>query len=327
VSERSNGQGCRWGLLLVGVCGLACEDPLTDPAVIAGPRIVAARVSAEVDPTIAEPSAGQGASIDWLVVSNEAGAFSAHVVWCSAAPSVLGAPRCAGGPLAQQTATGTYGEPLRLQFQVPAEIEPGGAWLAWLGICDASVGAESAEFDAVASAFRCPDGVALSGFYRGFVPEGAPNRNPTLADDLLFLDGATWPAAEPDETGSPGPREACADRGLPLLRAEQRSSVGFELIGDDREALESEPDRYAAHARESLVYTHLASHPGLDRAFSSIDHDAEQLGFELPFEPAPVARGEVPPGPGGERVSFYLLVRDERGGVDWLRRDGCLLPP
>jgi hypothetical protein len=327
VSERSDGHAYRWWCLLAGVCAFACEDPLTDPAVIAGPRIVGARVAAQADPNIAEPSAGQGASIDWLVLSNEAGAFSAHVVWCSAAPSVLGAPRCAGEAFAEQTVTGTWGEPLRLEFEVPVAIEPGSAWLAWLGICDGSLGSGAAEFDVAASAFRCPDGAALSGFYRGFVPDGAPNRNPTLADDRLSLDGATWPASLPDATGTPAPREACADRGLPLLRAEQRSSVGFELGGDDREALDSDPDAYAAHARESLVYTHLASHPGLDRAFSSIDYDAEQLGFELPFEPAPLALDGLPPGPEGETVSFYLLVRDERGGVDWLRRDVCLLPP
>jgi hypothetical protein len=108
---------------------------------------------------------------------------------------------------------------------------------------------------------------------------------------------------------------------LPELRAEQPSSVLFELGGDDREALENVPGTYAAHPRESLVYTHLATQPGLDRAFSAIDYDATELAFEVPFDADP------PASPEGSAFSFFLLVRDERGGVDWLTRQACLLPP
>ncbi len=327
MSKRSNGLRLDGLCLLVGASVVACEDPLTDPAVIAGPRIVGARVAAQAEPTLAEPLAGQEASIDWLVLSNDGGGFEAQVVWCSAAPSVLGAPRCADAPFAEQTVAGFWGEPLRLEFELPAALEPGSAWLAWLGICDPRLGPDTAQFDAATSSFRCAEGDALSGFYRGFVPDGASNRNPTLADDRLFLDGAPWPGTAPDPIGAPAPRAACVDRGLPPLRPEQRSSVSFELGGDDREALQSEPDTYAARPRESLVYTHLASHPGLERAFSSIDYDAEQLGFEVPFELDLSELDGAPTAPEGETVSFYLLVRDERGGVDWLRRDACLLPP
>jgi hypothetical protein len=61
--------------------------------------------------------------------------------------------------------------------------------------------------------------------------------------------------------------------------------------------------------------------PGLDRAFSAIDYDAQRLGFDVPYEFA-----EEPPGQGGITLAFILLVRDERGGVDWLQRQACLLP-
>jgi hypothetical protein len=300
-------------LLLAGLC--ACEDPLTDPTLIDGPRIVGARVGAEQDPALAEPAAGQAATLDWLVLSDEPGAFTARVAWCIGAPTVLGAPRCAWETFAEQSATGRFGEPLRSSFSVPAELEPGEAWLAWIGICDGG----EARFDPAASAFGCADGAEpLSGFYRGFVPEGAPNRNPSLADDSLALDGAAWlsPDASPPEVGA-----ACLGLGLPELRAEQPSSVMFELGGDDREAIENVPGTYAAHERESLVYTHLATHPGLDRAFSAIDYDAAEPAFEVPFD------AEAPASPEGSTLRFVLLVRDERGGVDWLTRQACLLPP
>lgn len=290
-----------------------CDDPLTDPTLVAGPRIVGARVGVLGDPAVAEPAAGQGATLDWLVLSNQVGAYRARIIWCLAAPTVLGAPRCAEA-FAEQSVDGRWGEPLRLEFSVPPELEPGGAWLAWLGICEVG----EARFDVATSAFACTEGEPLSGFYRGFVPEGAPNQNPSLADDTLALDGAPWleASAAAPATGAP-----CLGEGGPALRAGQPSTIGFELGGDDREALESPSGAYAAHPRESLVYTHLSSHPGLERAFSAIDYDASELRFEVSFDAAPPSIAE------GETVGVYLLVRDERGGVDWLLRQACLLPP
>jgi hypothetical protein len=303
--------------LYAGVVLVACDDPLTDPALIAGPRIVGARVSADDGAERAEPAAGDAAMIDWLVLSAEPGAFQARVVWCVAAPSVLGAPRCEPNVFADQSVSGELGAPIRLSFEVPDELTPGSAWLSWLGIC----AAHEPVFDVEASAFRCPEGDALSGFYRGFIPGGRPNHNPSLADDNLLLAGAPWLASEPAAESVP-PRSACRELGVPLLSVAQPSSLVFELGGDDRELLENAPGTYAAHDRESLVYTHLSSHPGLDRAFSAIDFDAEALRFEVPFD-----FGAVAPGPDGELSSFFLLVRDERGGVDWLRRDACLISP
>jgi len=301
-----------FGALLAAGC-FACDDPLTDPAVVAGPRIAGARVSVAEDPDLAQPSPGQAASIEWLVLAERDGEFSARVAWCYSAPSVLGPPSCEGPAFAEQSATGRFGEPLSLAFVVPAELTPGDAWLAWLGVCD---GGEPPVFSAPSSAFTCPNEEGLSGFYRGFAPEGTPNRNPSLADDLLALDGTPWTARAALPVRSP-----CRDAGLPAVRASVPASISFELGGDDRDPLDLQPETYAAHPRESLVYTHLGSHPGLDRAFSAIDYDAPAPSFAVPFELETAA-----PGDAGETFDFHLFVRDERGGVDWLRRQACLLP-
>src|SRR5438552_600758 len=80
------------------------------------------------------------------------------------------------------------------------------------------------------------------------------------ADDLLSLDGVPWTvSAVPIDPGAP-----CADGPLPRLALGITARVGFELGGDDREPLDSAPGTYAAHPRESLVYTHVLSHPGLE---------------------------------------------------------------
>lgn len=304
-------------LWLAAALSAGCDDPLADPASISGPRIVAAKVAARGDAALAEPTPGDAASIDWLVLSDRPGSFAASVVWCVAAPTVIGAPRCGASPFAEQNQVGEFGTALRLSFALPAPLAPGQAWLSWLGFCE---GGEDAVFDAAASAFRCAGSEPLSGFYRGFVPDAEANRNPSLGDDTLLLGGAVWPEPEPGAPVPPG--SACRDRGAPLLATDAPSSLAFELGGDDREPITSAPGTYAAHDRESLVYTHLASHPGLERAFSAIDFDATTTQFEVPFD-----FGAAAPGPDGELASFYLIVRDERGGVDWVRRDACLTAP
>jgi len=201
------------------------------------------------------------------------------------------------------------------ELTLPAELLPGDVWLAWFGHCDTG----EARFDPVASGFACPGGAEpLSAFYRGFVPGTAPNQNPSLEDDVLLLGGAPWP--EPAQAVEAG--ASCSETTLPRLVSGIGSVVELELQGDDRELLE-EQTRYAARDRESLVYTHVSSRAGLDRAYSAIDFDADEQRFALPV----MFGADGDPGPEGQVVFFYLIVRDERGGVDWLRREACLLAP
>jgi hypothetical protein len=293
---------------LLGAASLGCEDPLVDPATVIGPRIVGARVRAADDARSAEPRAGQAGSIDWLVISNAAGTLAATAAFCAAEPSSLGAPRCSGGVYAERSVELRFGEPLSIDLTLPAELEPGSPWLAWLGSC----GGEAAPFDAAASRILCDEEEALSAFYRGRIPQNV------LADDEVSLGGEPWLAsAALTEPGSP-----CAELELPSIRPGEPKDVRLDLGVDDREALPEVPGQYAPHARESLVYTHVATIPGLDRAFSAIDFDSDADGFSVPFSVAAEAEARVE----GETIHFFLLVRDERGGVDWTRRDACLVP-
>ena len=305
--------GLRLGV--ASLVGLACEDPLVDPAIVLGPRVVGARVRAQLDPVLSQPEAGERAELDWLVVSDRSGALSATIAWCWAEPTALGPPRCAGPAfLEQRDVAGAFGETFTLAFELP-RAAPGDAWLAWLGSC---VGAQ-ARFDAVQSAFGCSDSARpLVAVYRGWLPEAPPNQNPAIGDDLWLLGAAPWLEA----VDAPGPGEPCLLTDLPTLRAGEASSIAFELRADDREPLAHVPGAYAEHERESLVYTHLATRPGLERAFSAIDFDSDELGFDISFS----FESDPSVGQSGETVTFYFLVRDERGGVDWTRREACLLP-
>jgi hypothetical protein len=301
--------------LFFGLVSVGCDDSLVDPATLIGPRVLGAQVSTALAPDVAEPLPGESASIAWLLASDRAGPLRARLAFCRAEPSVLGAPRCAGAVWDEQRVLGSFGEPLRVEFSLPAELEPGASWVAWLGWCEQG----EARFDPLASAFGCAGSAeSLSAFYRGRVPGAAPNQNPSLADDLLFLDDVLWP----DTPDAPAPGEACVDSDLLRLTHGRSAAIRFELGGDDREPLATSAAGYAERPRESLVYTHVATRSGLERAFSALDHDSTQTGFLLPF----TLDGEPVPAPEGQSVSLYLIAHDERGGVDWLRREACLVP-
>jgi hypothetical protein len=301
--------------LLLSCLSVGCDDPLVDPATLYGPRVIGAQVSVLSAPNVAEPLPGEDARIAWLLASADAAPLSVKLAFCRAEASVLGPPRCAGPVWDEQRVLGSFGEPLLADFSLPAELEPGSSWVAWLGWCEEG----EARFDALASSFGCADsGESLRAFYRGRIPEAAPNQNPSLLDDLLLLDDVPWP----DTPDAPAAGEPCVDSDLLRLTHATPASIRFELGGDDREPLPTTRDGYAERARESLVYTHVATRSGLARAFSAIDHDSLQTGFTLPL----TLGGEPVPAAEGQSVSLYLIAHDERGGVDWLRRDACLLP-
>ena len=111
--------------VLVTAVVTACDDPLVDPATVIGPRVVGARVQG-ADGASAEPVAGEAATIDWLVLSNEPGAFDASVAFCVAEPSSIGAPRCAAPPFAERRAEGTFAAPLNFDFELPGSLEDDG---------------------------------------------------------------------------------------------------------------------------------------------------------------------------------------------------------
>jgi hypothetical protein len=298
------------------VCCSACDDPLVDPQTVIELRILGARVRAAEEPERAQLDREESATVDWLVVADQPREFSARGVFCRAAPTALGVPRCDGEPFAEFVADGDSGAPVSAGFTLPAVLRRGDEWLGWLGLCEDSV----PEFLAAGNGFECgPGDIAKSAFYRSTIASDATeasgdlNTNPNTNDDTLWFDDAPWLDSDP------GLELPCGQTELPSLRAGRSAQIRFELGGDDRDALHTTEDSYAAPPREALVFTHVATHPGLDRAFSAIEDDDTELDFDVDFRlPEQDSFASF-----GERVRFYLVVRDGRGGVDWLDRAFC----
>lgn len=299
-------------LAVLAVCTTtACEDPLLEVQTINGLRVVGTRVQNDTDPSDARLVAGSPTTLEWLVVSDRAEAYSAAMRLCSVADTNYGVPSCESAPFFEDTGRFDAGVPARFSF-TPPELPRGSRWMSALVAC-----AEGRARFATDASGRCSGGTTpREATFTGVI--GEANSNPTLADDTLEFEGAPWQEADLLDTGA-----SCRGAGLPTVRAGRVSEIAFELGGDDRESLPaSETEQYGAEATESLLYSHFLSEPGLERPFSGISADSDDTAFEIELAPP---TDPMPP-TNGVATDFYLIVRDGRGGSDWVRRQVCTLP-
>jgi hypothetical protein len=273
----------------------SCSDPLKDAQLVVEPRVLGARVEVEGEPERASPAPGEAASVRWLVVAPEPDPLLGWSLGvCSAAPEGSGLPACAEAPFAVASADEPVaGEP-RLDFVVPAETTA--TALAVLGsVCPGS---------APDGAGGCsePGGTAVS-FDFALAP-GELNFNPSIEPEALSFDGAVWQAGSD-----------CAL--VPSVAPSSGHAIALLLDEGDREPIT--PETSADPDREVLQASHFATGGELQRAFTIIQADQSDLGVSLEWK-APAAAPE------GGLIRFFFVVRDARGGSDWLERALCVTP-
>lgn len=289
--------------LTFGLCLLGCGDPLVDPQTVVGLRILGARVSVTGDAERAHVEAGEDAEISWLLMAEKRRTFRGLALWCEAEPSSIGTPPC-NEPFHEVEFTGDSDNASTFAFTLPDDLKDD-KWVNWIGLCESG----DPEWRAEAQRFECSKGDVISAVYRGNT--SGTNQNPDLGDDELTLNGESWTA--PDAEVAP----ECDAEAVPDVDASNGATIRLRSRGGDREELDS--DEYAAATREALTYTHVATWPSLERPYSALEGDSNQ--FEVDFS----NEGE-PPAESGELVRFALVVRDGRGGADWVERWFCLKP-
>jgi hypothetical protein len=295
--------------ILCACTTIACGAPLVEVQTITGLRVLGARVHADADSTDASFTPGTGTTLDWLVVADRPTSYSASVRVCQTVVTTTGIPTCSEPPFFERTASFETGTAATFAL-TPPDLATGSHWLAQLVAC----GEGRARFAPDGSGRCSAGGEPREATFDGSVAQS--NQNPTLQDDLLELDGDAWSEQEPLLTG-----ESCRDEALPRVRSARPAEIGFELGGDDRQELpESVAERYGALQTESLSYSHFLTEPGLERPFSGIASGSDDVAFDLAleFESALPRAGVV--------ADFHLVVRDGRGGSDWIRRQLCALP-
>ena len=289
----------------------ACDDPLSLPQRIERTRVLAARVESATDPSSAWPAPGSGATARWLVVDP---AVDAGFTWdlraCVTDEVNLGLPSCVRPPFASALQAESSLAVPNLAYETPA-TGIGAAVLLHGVIC--SGGIPNASATGCEGAGADGDAVVLT------IPLGANsgNTNPSLADDTILFDGEPWTASDPtgigcgSDAGNPAPRVVAPSTG---------HGVTLRLRGD-RDRVDSDALTHgSAGTWETLQVAYAASAGTLNRPYDFVEpgdsfpEQVRHVHWEAPAPNEPV------------RVRIYIVLRDLRGGSDWIRRDVCVVP-
>jgi hypothetical protein len=289
----------------------ACE--VFDPgSLIATPRVLGARVEVSTEPERAAPKPGELAEIRWIMAWPR---DSAPVQWAFAAclPEAVANGACAVEPLAFTQGSGL--EP-SFSLQVPSAALLGESdHLVVLGlICD--VGRPALDVQGAphctgdrAHGTRVELDVAIDDNDRG-------NLNPELDNAYIALDERTWDGENDADAGE----DCAANAALPQIKADgKKHTIRLELGVDVRE-LYTMPDDNRSQL-EALQLSQFVTAGELAGQYSFVDASdpSEQPELSITWH-APEAK-EV--AAAGERVRFYFVLRDLRGGLVLAERALC----
>jgi hypothetical protein len=334
--------------LIVLLLVTACTESFLPAWAVTDLRAVAAPVEVDGKPGRARPDPGDGVEVSVLVVDQGApasevpaltpGPLQWAFVACVPQPTLIGPPICRDVIQPCDGCEGTPpGDPLTLPvlgFQVPseAELEAAGADRVLLqgAICadgppatDAIVRFILGETDDLNP---CEDPSNEGRFVTVNIPiESAPedpNLNPEIS--TVFFDGRPWPP--PYDQGVPrtAPRTGCrAD--LDGLTDEQRSAHPLSGSAASSINLGVTPDSLQSYivgdmtSTEEIQVSWLTDGGDLERTFSFITDPARSVLTQ--WQPFPDAPED------GLLVRLTFVIRDGRGGSDWVERGLCVLPP
>jgi len=147
--------------------------------------------------------------------------------------------------------------------------------------------------------------------------EGTANDNPSLSDQELSLDGVPWltPSSELLLRQTCAPEEQAPE--LPVISADGSGHrVRIGLSPEDREPVAT----IDGERPETLQLSHFATLGKLERPLTVIEPEVPVADVEVAWEA---------PGPGladAQIARFYFVVRDLRGGTDWVVRSACVVP-
>lgn len=295
------------GTLVLPSALLACDDPLALPQRIDRTRVLASRVEAVGEPSRAWPAPGQSAVVRWLVVDPDPSTrFRWDLRACVARDARVGLPSCDAAPFATVRQDEETADQPELGFMMPKQL--GRVVLVQGVLC--SRGQPSADGRACLGEKADGDRVVLT------IPMGEEeNRNPSLQDDILRLGTTAW--QQPPATSTDACAAQAGTNARPAVTAGSRTSVSVELRGTDRDSLPAT----TPVTRETLQFSYVATEGLLEQPYAYVEA-SEPPGTSPPrvFWTAPTT---VPAG--GLIVRFYVVVRDLRGGSDWVSREVCVV--
>ena len=348
-TDRTPAPGAK--LLCLGAMSLclatACSESFVPAWAVTDLRAVAAVVEVDGEPSRARPNPDEAIQVSILVVDRgappsdfpEVPALTPPLLqWsfiaCVPEPTLIGPPICRD---LIQPCTGCAGAPPPTPFDLPvmgfqvpsqAELEAAGADQVLLqgAICADGPPAE----DAILRFIRgetddlnpCEDPTSEGRFVTVNIPIETtpedPNLNPAIS--TVLLNGRPWPPPYDQEVPRTAPRTGCSAD----LTDEQRAAQPVAGSPASTINLHVTPESLQPYMvgdmalTEEIQVSWLTDGGDLERSFSFItDPERSVLTQWLPFAEAPED---------GRLVRFNFVIRDGRGGTDWVERGLCLLP-
>lgn len=306
--------GALVALVVLAHSSAGCESFSLLPFRLERTRVLAIRVEVVGDPERSVPAPGERARLRALVV-DPVGDRTEERGWrfraCVAQTDTRAGAACAEPPFADVEGAG------EVDFELVAPGAAGGVLVTGI-VCTG--GRPILAFGDMIAGGMVPGGMAAGGSgldcesldERGdaeevvisFAVSGEhPNRHPRLETEPVL-------GGEPLREGG-----GCADPRVARWPASRGEAViAWDLGAGAREQLDER--------LEELLVSHLITHGELARYRSLVEPDEDPGAITVEYRPP--GRAEVPED--GLDVSLVFVVRDERGGVAWLRRALCLTP-
>jgi hypothetical protein len=306
-------------LALTATLAAGCGDKFTPVSYVERARVLGARVSAASDSTRAWIKPGEDANVTWLMAARQ---DPTPMTWAFALCAGPG-PGCAGAPLAMMSGQGAVPA---ATFTMPDQSALGsdGTVSLFGAICaDGTLG-----FDPQSTLPTCTgDGASDTNVNFTVTAQvgDATNHHPVLADDLLQLDGADWPAGP-----MPAVDSACdPTTGLPLIGATPNGQTAVKHAirmvsdGNDRETYQTgDPP---VPTLEELQVSQFVTAGTADHHFADIPATDTRPDADVTLDWEPPAAKDV--SAQGQVVQLHFVARDMRGGVDWIHRALCVVVP
>jgi hypothetical protein len=334
---------------------IACSESFLPASAVTDLRVVGARVDVEGAPGRANPSPGDDTQVSILVIDQGAPAseppeepaltpplLTWSFVACVPTATRIGPPIC-GAPI--EPCDGCTGPPSTdplafpvIGFQVPSEealdaVEAREVILQGV-VCSNGSPSQDAIFRFITG--ETDDLVPCEGppIVAGRPIEGRfvtvqipierdaqnPNLNPEIAGDSIRLNGRPWPP--PYEQGVPrdAPLTGCEadlddeDRARHPVAGSAPLTINLSVTDDSLQPFTVD----GVDLTEEIQVSWLADGGGFEVSFSFITDPARSILTQWrPFSSA---------SEDGSLVRFTFVIRDGRGGTDWVERGLCVLP-
>lgn len=275
---------------------LGCSEDTADVSLVTYARVVGVRVEAAEDAERSTPRNDEGANAQVLVIGPNGSANVTYaMLLCAAAPQNGTLPACAGPTLATNASSNPTATPELSWSEL--EDTSGANELLILGtVCEQ--GTPVLDPNAVG---QCEEPESRGVSFANHVTllnaeESNTNHHPSLDAAQLTLDADPWNAG---------------DCGATLPRDGKERTITLTLGDARREQIDGE--------NEELLLSWFATDGELSQHFSVLEvDDTEDRTLELTWT-APKANVT----PERETAIFTLVLRDQRGGIDWLTRTLC----